>query len=68
MEMFQKTLLVVTIIGAVNWGMIGLLDFNLVAFLFGSSTMLERIIYALVGISGIINIGLLMAHLDFKRD
>lgn len=68
MEMFQKALLVVTIIGAVNWGMIGLLDFNLVAFLFGSSTMLERIIYALVGISGIINIGLLMAHLDFKRD
>ena len=68
MEMFQKVLLVVTIIGAVNWGMIGLLDFNLVAFLFGSSTMLERIIYALVGISGIINIGLLMAHLDFKRD
>ena len=68
MEMFQKTLLVVTIIGAVNWGMIGLSDFNLVAFLFGSSTMLERIIYALVGISGIINIGLLMAHLDFKRD
>ena len=68
MEMFQKTLLVVTIIGAVNWGMIGLLDFNLVAFLFGSSTMFERIIYALVGISGIINIGLLMAHLDFKRD
>ena len=68
MEMFQKTLLVVTIIGAVNWGMIGLLDFNLVAFLFGSSTMLERIIYVLVGISGIINIGLLMAHLDFKRD
>ena len=68
MKMFQKTLLVVTIIGAVNWGMIGLLDFNLVSFLFGSSTMLERIIYALVGISGIINIGLLMAHLDFKRD
>lgn len=68
MEMFQKALLVVTIIGAVNWGMVGLLDFNLVAFLFGSSTMLERIIYALVGISGIINIGLLMAHLDFKRD
>ncbi|MBQ6405171.1 MAG: DUF378 domain-containing protein [Bacilli bacterium] len=68
MEMFQKALLVVTIIGAVNWGMIGLLDFNLVAFLFGSSTMFERIIYALVGISGIINIGLLMAHLDFKRD
>lgn len=68
MEMFQKALLVVTIIGAVNWGMVGLLDFNLVAFLFGSSTMFERIIYALVGISGIINIGLLMAHLDFKRD
>lgn len=68
METMQKILLGVTIIGAINWGLIGILDFDLVAFLFGASTMLTRVIYTLVGICGIVNIGILMTHLDFKRD
>ena len=34
METIQKILLVITIVGAVNWGLIGILDFDLVAFLF----------------------------------
>ena len=38
MEITQKILLVVTIVGAINWGLIGLLDFDLVAYLFGTST------------------------------
>ena len=66
MEMTQKILLVVTIIGAINWGLIGILDFDLVAFLFGAGTLLTRVVYTLVGVCGLINIGILMSHLDFK--
>ena len=68
METLQKVALALTIIGAINWGLIGLLDFNLVALIFGDGTLFSRIIYTLVGISGLINIGIFMAHLDFKRD
>ena len=68
METLQKILLGFTIIGAINWGLIGIADFNLVALIFGDGTLLSRIIYTLVGISGLINIGIFMAHLDFKRD
>ncbi len=57
----QKIALVVTIIGAINWGLIGLFDFNLVAWIFGEETMLSRTIYTLVGITGLVNIGLLAA-------
>ncbi len=64
MEILQKVCLVLTIIGAINWGLIGLLDFNLVSFLFGEMTMLSRIVYSLVGIAGLINIGLLFVHLE----
>ena len=42
-----------SIIGAVNWGLIGFFDFNLVAFLFGSMSWLSRIVYALVGLCGL---------------
>ena len=47
------TLLALVIIGAVNWGLIGFFRFDLVAFLFGEMSWLSRIIYALVGISGL---------------
>lgn len=64
METLQKTCLVLTIVGALNWGLIGLLDFNLVSTIFGSGTMLEKLIYILVGITGIINIGILFNHIE----
>lgn len=47
------TALVISIIGAVNWGLIGFFRFDLVAFLFGEMTLLSRIIYAVVGICGL---------------
>ncbi len=47
------TLLTLVIIGAVNWGLIGFFRFDLVAFLFGDMSWLSRIIYAVVGISGL---------------
>lgn len=64
MNTLQKICLVVTIIGAVNWGFIGLLDINLVESIFGDGSMLARIIYSLVGLTGLINIGILFTHLD----
>ena len=44
--------LTLVIIGAVNWGLVGFFKFDLVAYLFGSLSLLSRIIYALVGLSG----------------
>lgn len=49
----DATALTLSIIGAVNWGLIGLFKFDLVAFLFGSMTLLSRIIYTIVGICSI---------------
>lgn len=66
METLQKILLVITIIGAINWGLIGILDFNLVDTLFGVGSLFSRIIYSLVGISGLINIGILFNHIEAK--
>ncbi len=54
----QRIALVLTIIGAINWGLIGFFNFNLVETLFGND-FLARLIYGLVGIAGLINIGLL---------
>ena len=47
------TLLSLVIIGAINWGLIGFFHFDLVAFIFGEMSWLSRIIYALVGVSGL---------------
>ena len=47
------TLLTLAIIGCINWGLIGFFGFDLVSFIFGDMTWLSRIIYALVGLSGI---------------
>lgn len=66
METLQKICLVLTIIGAVNWGLVGLLNFNLVDTIFGVGSMLTRIVYSIVGIAGLINIGLLFVHLETK--
>ncbi len=47
------TLLTLVIIGAINWGLIGFFRFDLVSFLFGDMSWISRIVYALVGISGL---------------
>ena len=65
MRLIQKIALVLVIVGAINWGLIGIFNFNLVAFLFdGISEVISRIIYSLVGLTGLINVGLLFEHLD----
>ncbi|WP_071393710.1 DUF378 domain-containing protein [Bacillus tuaregi] len=59
MSAIQRIALLLTIIGAINWGLIGFFGFNLVESLFGDGSTLSRIIYSLVGIAGLINLGLL---------
>lgn len=50
--------LTLVIVGALNWLLIGLFKFDLVATLFGTMSLLSRIVYSLVGLGGIISIGL----------
>lgn len=64
METIQKVCLVLTIIGALNWLLIGILDFNLVTTIFGANGMLTNIVYILVGIAGLVNIGILFSHIE----
>ena len=59
MKVIDKIALVLIIIGAINWGLIGIFNFNLVAAIFGDMTVLSRIIYGLVGVSGLWGIKLL---------
>lgn len=60
MSMIQRIALALVIIGAINWGLIGFLNFDLVASIFGGqAAFLSRVIYALVGLSGLVCLGLL---------
>lgn len=52
-KLIDYTALTIAIIGAVNWGLIGLFRFDLVAFLFGDMSWLSRIVYGLVGLCGL---------------
>ena len=54
MTIINGIALLLVVIGAVNWGLVGAFEFNLVSFLFGAGTLFSRIIYCLVGISGLI--------------
>ena len=60
MKIIDKIALVLIIIGAINWGLIGLFRFDLVATLFGDMSVLSRIVYTLVGISGLWGIKILL--------
>ena len=63
MKTLQSIALTLTIIGAINWGLVGLFDFNLVSLIFGGAdSMLTKIIYIIVGVCGIINIKLLIDY------
>lgn len=45
--------MVLLVVGGLNWGIVGLLDFDLVATLFGEMSLLSRIVYSLVGVSAV---------------
>ena len=56
MKAIDYIVLVLVIIGAINWGLVGFFGLDLVAFLFGSMSVLSRIIYAVIGICGLYDI------------
>ena len=64
MNTLFKSALVVSIIGCINWGLVGLLNFNLVEYLFGDGALLTRIVYVLVMIAGLITAGIFTKNLD----
>lgn len=64
MNILHKITLTIAIIGCLNWGLVGLFDFNLVEYLFGDGTLFTRIVYVLVLISGLVQLRLFMKDLD----
>lgn len=64
MKIIDKIALVLVVIGAINWGLVGIFNFNLVDAIFGAMSILSRIIYILVGISGLWSIRLLFVDYD----
>ncbi len=56
--------LVLVIVGGLNWGLVGILNFDLVATIFGDMSLISRIVYSLVGISAIY---LLTQFMNFSR-
>lgn len=64
MSIIQKVLLIVTIIGGINWLLIGLFDFNLVYWLVMENKVISRIIYSIVGLCALGNIILLFLRND----
>lgn len=66
MNIAQKIALIFTLIGGINWGLIGLFNFNLVDFVLMSNSIATRIVYSIVGFSALFNIILLF--LKFERN
>ena len=66
MNILKIIALILCIIGSVNWGLIGLLNFNLVDTLFGVGSLISIIIYMLVGVSGFISILTLIDLIEKK--
>ena len=64
MNTLFKSTLILSIIGCLNWGLVGLFNFNLVEYLLGDGSLLTRIVYVLVMVSGLVNIGILTKDLD----
>ena len=64
MEALQKIALIFTIIGGILWGIIGLFNYNPLESLFSNMLIIHRIIYIIVGICALVNIGLLFDHIE----
>jgi uncharacterized membrane protein YuzA (DUF378 family) len=57
--MLKWLAVILIIVGALNWGLVGAFNFNLVAMLFGEASVLARIVYILVGLAGLYKIFLI---------
>ena len=68
MNTLYKTSLALSTIGCLNWGLVGLFNFNLVEYLFGDGALLTRIVYILVMAAGLIQLGVLyLKHKDYDK-
>lgn len=67
MKMLDNISLTLVIVGALNWLLIGVFRFDLVAFIFGNMTLLSRIVYILVGLCGLYLITL-YGRINDQRD
>lgn len=68
MSVIQKILLAITIVGGINWALIGIFDFNLVSFIFMDNTVVSRIVYSIVGLCAVLNIALLFIRNEHHLD
>lgn len=67
--MLDKICLALAIIGCLNWGLVGLFEFDLVAWAFGGPTaIISRIIYTVIALAGIWCISLLFRDRNYNRD
>ena len=66
MNTLYKVALTFTIIGAINWGMVGIFNVNLISLLFGVDSMLTNLVYDIVGICGLISTGILLKQIYEK--
>ncbi len=69
MNVLYKVCLILLIVGGLNWGLIGILNFDLVAWLFGgSTTLLSRAVYTIVGVSALCSIPSLFTNLQSDKN
>ena len=67
MKVINTIALLLIIIGGVNWGLVGLFDFNLVDALFGEGSVLARIVYSVVGIAAVYELIVWITGLSTKE-
>lgn len=61
--------LLLVIVGAVNWGLVGLFQFDLIAFLFGGqASLISRVLYTIVGAAGVWSISMLFTSKERRMD
>ena len=65
---FDYCCLVLVLIGAINWGLVGFFKFDLVKAIFGNMTVVSRIIYAIIGLAGLYLISLFGRVRGFEED
>ena len=65
MNLIHKICLILMIVGGINWGLVGLFNFDLVTTIAGGYNMFSRVIYVVIAIASIINI--LLLFIDFSR-
>mgnify|MGYP001776815668 CR=1 FL=1 len=66
-ELTTYVLIPLTIIGAINWGLIGIFGFDLVAFIFGPATIASAIVYSIIGIAALVWVILMIVDKSKSR-